>query len=100
MTKIPLKSKKWLKYSQNLKIDQNTPKPNKMIEIPPKWKKWPNTPKPKNDQNIPKPKKMTEIPKKKILKRSLYIYNRKRLFKKKKKTMIDNRSFSFVEKDG
>ena len=55
-------------------MDQNTPKPNKMIEIPPNWKKWPNTPKPKNDQNIPKPKKMTEIPKKKISKRSLYIY--------------------------
>ena len=32
----------------------------------------------------PKPKKMTEIPKKNIEEKPIYIYNRKRLFKKKK----------------
>ena len=48
----------------------------------------------------PKPKKMTEIPKKNIEEKPIYIYKIERDYLKKKKTMIDNRSFSFVEKDG
>ena len=58
MTKIPLKLKKWPKYYQNPKNDQNTPKTQKMTKISPKPKKWPKYyPKTKNDQNSPKTKK-------------------------------------------
>ena len=45
MTKIPLKPKKWPKYSQNPK--------NKMTKIPQN---------PKNDQNTPENLKITKIP--------------------------------------
>ena len=44
MTKIPLKSKKWLKYIQNLKNEQNTHKKLKMTKIPSKTYKFTEIP--------------------------------------------------------
>ena len=63
MTKIPLKLKKWLKYYQNPKNDQNTPPNLKNYQNTPKTKKlakylW----NPKNDQNTSETQKMTKIP--------------------------------------
>ena len=54
MTKIPLKPKKFLKYHQNQKNDQNTPETQKITKIPSKPKNDKNTPpNPKKDQNTP-----------------------------------------------
>ena len=64
MTKIFSKPKKWPKYPQNLKNDQNTlenekkkdqntPETQKMTKIPSK---------PKNDQNTKETSKIIEIP--------------------------------------
>ena len=54
MTKILPKPKKWSKYPQNLKNDQNNPETQKITKIPLKPKKITNIPsKPKNDQNTP-----------------------------------------------
>ena len=44
MTKIPPKLKKWPKYIQNLKNDQNTLKIQKMTKIPLKPKNYQNAP--------------------------------------------------------
>ena len=43
MTKIPLKLKKWPKYYQNPKNDQNTPETQKITTIPPQSKNGQNT---------------------------------------------------------